>query len=106
MQSVKYPADGLCHSSIAQEEANARVLEKKPQEAACGKHAVTVDWNNQANKHNLNQVCMQLSKSHAFKMHQVNWLHGMLQENLSEANVADLCMSIVCKVLLGTNSYM
>ena len=34
VQSVKYPADGLCHSSIAQEEANARVLEKKPQEAA------------------------------------------------------------------------
>ena len=31
VQSVKYPADGLCHSSIAQEEANARVLEKKPQ---------------------------------------------------------------------------
>ena len=31
VQSVKYPADGLCHASIAQEEANARVLEKKPQ---------------------------------------------------------------------------
>ena len=27
VQSVKYPAEGLCHSSIAQEEANARVLE-------------------------------------------------------------------------------
>ena len=61
MQSVKYPAEGLCHSSIAQEEANARVLEKKPQEAVgTNEKTVTVD-------HNFNQVSMQLSKLDGFK---------------------------------------
>ena len=74
MQSVKYPAEGLCHSSIAQEEANARVLEKKPQEAVgtngktnynykavgTNEKTVTVD-------HNFKQVSMQLSKLDGFK---------------------------------------
>ena len=83
VQSVKYPADGLCHSSIAQEEANARVLEKKPQEAACGKHAVTVDWNNHAYKYNFNQVytCSFQNYTLSKGTNQVNWLHGLLQEN-------------------------
>ena len=87
MQSVKYPAEGLCHSSIAQEEANARVLEKKPQEAVgTNGKTVTVDhnkrlWEQMGKQSQLiitsTKYSMQLSKLEKAQ----SLLHGMLQEH-------------------------